>query len=440
MRIPTSWKVLTTLLATTANAHSWIEQLMVINPNNGSFVGTPGYPRGYIPRTSPDFNDDAMTYRLPSNGVNLTKADKMCMDTQTSPDDQKPDLPRLQAQQGSAIALRYQENGHVTEPQNQEGKPPNRGTVYVYGTTEPSEDDRIIDIHKVWNEDGTGGDKRGKLLATRPYDDGRCYQINGGDISKDRQAKFKHTADQLMGTNLWCQTDIKLPDDAEGGKQYTLYWVWDWPTLPGEDEGLPNGKPELYTTCMDVDVTGKADTNTKVQTKYDDAQSLNDASIPGQFAKLFSPGSGSGSGSQGAASSSVAQSSAVPASSAVGASSAAAPSAQPSSSSPVLPASSAAAPSAQPSTDLPVHPAAASFAAVPSANLFNSPDRPTTSSAALSAGPSSSPAMFAAQPSSAPAMFAAPSASSSVLNKYQQTGPSFVTRTKTVHQTHCPNS
>lgn len=432
MRIPTSWKVLTTLLATTANAHSWIEQLMVINPNNGSFVGTPGYPRGYIPRTSPDFSDNAMTYRLPSNGVNLTKADKMCMDTQTSPEDQKPGLPRLQAQQGSAIALRYQENGHVTEPENQEGKPPNRGTVYVYGTTDPSEDDRIVDIHKVWNEDGTGGDKRGKLLATRPYDDSRCYQINGGDISKDRQAKFKHTADQLMGTNLWCQTDIKLPEDAESGKQYTLYWVWDWPTLPGVDKGLPNGKPELYTTCMDVDVTGKADTKTKVQAKYDDAQSLNDASIPGQFAQIFSPGSGSGS--QDAASSSVAQNSAIPASST------AAPSAWLSSSFPVLPASSAAAPSAQPSTDLPVHQAAASSAAVPSVNLFNSLDRPTSSSAVLSAGPSRSPAMFAAHSSSVPAMFAAPSASSSVLNKYQQTGPSFVTRTRTVHQTHCPDS
>ncbi|ODM18822.1 hypothetical protein SI65_05439 [Aspergillus cristatus] len=444
MHIPTSWKVLTTLLATTANAHSWIEQLMVINPNNGSFVGSPGYPRGYVPRTSPDFSDDAMTYRLPSNGVNLTKADKMCMDTQTSPDDQKPDFPRLQAQQGSAIALRYQENGHVTEPENQEGKPPNRGTVYVYGTTEPSDDDRIISIHKVWNEDGTGGDKRGKLLATRNYDDGRCYQVNGGTISTDRQAKFKHTADQLMGTNLWCQTDIKLPEDAEGGKQYTLYWVWDWPTLPGKDDSLPNGKPELYTTCMDVDVTGKADTNTKVQAKYDDTQSLNDASIPGQFAKLFSPGSGSGSASgsasQGAASSSVAQSSAIPANSAVGASSAAAPSAQPSSSSPVLPASSAAAPSAQPSTDLPVPQAAASSAAALSVNLFNSPDHPTTSSAAISAARSSSPAMFAARPSRDPAMFAAPSASSSVLNKYQQTGPSFVTRTKTVHQTHCPDA
>lgn len=380
-----------------------------------------------------------MTYRLPSNGVNLTKADKICMDTQTSPDDQKPDLPRLQVQQGSAIALRYQENGHVTEPQNQEGKPPNRGTVYVYGTTEPSEDDRIIDIHKVWNKDGTGGDKRGKLLATRPYDDGRCYQVNGGSISKNRQAKFKHTADQLMGTNLWCQTDIKLPEDAEGGKQYTLYWVWDWPTLPGKDESLPNGKPELYTTCMDVDVTGKADTNTKAQAKYDDAQSLNDASIPGQFAQLFSPGSGSGL--QGTASSSVAQSSAV------GASSTAAPSAQSSFSSPVLPASSAFAPSAQPSTGLPIHPPAASSAAVPSVNLFNSP---TTFSAALSADSSGSPAMFAAYSSSTPAMFAAQlssasvtsaaSSASSVLNKYQQTGPSFLTRTRTVHQTYCPDS
>lgn len=38
---------------------------------------------------------------------------------------------------------------------------------------------------------------------------------------------------------------------------YTLYWVWDWPTA-ARTPGFPNGKPEVYTTCMDVDVVDAA--------------------------------------------------------------------------------------------------------------------------------------------------------------------------------------
>jgi hypothetical protein len=57
--------------------------------------------------------------------------------------------PRLQAATGDAIALRYQENGHVTLPDNQPGKLANRGTVFVYSTTQPSLSDTLLGIYEV---------------------------------------------------------------------------------------------------------------------------------------------------------------------------------------------------------------------------------------------------------------------------------------------------
>ena len=193
--------------------------------------------------------------------------------------------PRLKASPGAFVALRYQENGHVTLPQNQPGKPANRGNVYIYGTTQPKADEKFLDVHGKWNAQGTGGDKRGKLLATQPFDDGQCYQVNGGQISTQRQTKFPHQADQLMGTNLWCQNDIAIPTDAPSGKPYTLYWVWDWPTQKGVDPGLPNGKPETYTTCMDVDISAGG----KTRRSPDIANTgLNVAAIPAYMQKLTS--------------------------------------------------------------------------------------------------------------------------------------------------------
>ena len=182
-------------------------------------------------------------------GNQILPTDPICKASQQQ-QTQTSGYGRLQASAGSMLALRYQENGHVTLPQNQLGKPTNRGTVYIYGTIQPKSDDTLLAIHKVWNTAGTGGDKRGKLLATQAYDDGQCYQVNGGQISVARQAQFSHEADPLMGTNLWCQNNLALPTDAPTGKPYTLYWVWDWPTAPKVDPGLPNGKEEIYTTCM----------------------------------------------------------------------------------------------------------------------------------------------------------------------------------------------
>ncbi|KAL2802537.1 hypothetical protein BJX63DRAFT_440814 [Aspergillus granulosus] len=264
------------IFTTTTWAHSWVEQLMAIAPN-GSFVGSPGYPRGNVLRSNPAFSDTALTYLAETY---------LCKDTQRT-QTQTEGSPRLQASAGAAIALRFQENGHVTLPETQLGKPQNRGTVYVYGTTSPKDNEKLADVHKVWNAAGTGGDRRGVLLAKRNYDDGRCYQVNGGTISQQRQSEFPHEADQYMGADIWCQSDIAIPASAPSGQPYTIYWVWDWPTAAGVDPNLPNGKQEIYTTCMDVDVVAASEVGSRLAVEYDHDQSLNRASMPDQFAEIF---------------------------------------------------------------------------------------------------------------------------------------------------------
>ncbi|KAF7115331.1 hypothetical protein CNMCM5793_001967 [Aspergillus hiratsukae] len=297
LRVAVSRLLVFALVSTDVTAHSWVEQLTVIAPN-GTFVGSPGYPRGNVLRTDPAFNDKTMTYLIPPDGrANLSQilpSDRLCKDTQQK-QAQTEGSPRLQASPGAAIALRFQENGHVTLPQNQPGKPRNRGTLYVYGTTEPKHDERLLNVHKVWNKEGTGGDGRGVLLSIQNFDDGRCYQINSGQISEHRQALYPHEANQLMGADLWCQQDIALPSEAPTGEPYTLYWVWDWPTAPGVDPSLPSGKQEIYTTCIDVDVIDAPPTHVRIPANYVEDQSLNNAAIPSQFAEVFGLGGSSSS-------------------------------------------------------------------------------------------------------------------------------------------------
>ncbi|KAJ4516192.1 hypothetical protein HRR83_005496 [Exophiala dermatitidis] len=288
------------LLATTApfaSAHTWVEQLMVIAPN-GTLVGQPGFARGNVLRGTPGFSDPAMVNLIPPDGRPINQiepTDLMCKSTQTS-QTQTDGSPRLQAAPGSAVALRFQENGHVTLPDNQPGKPKNRGTVYVYGTTQPSPDDSFLAIHRVWNAEGTGGDGRGVLLSTRNFDDGQCYQVNGGQISQQRQQQFKHAFNSVMGNDLWCQQDIQLPADAPTGKPYTLYWVWDWPTMPGTP-GFPNGKQEIYTTCMDIDIVSDDGVGTvsKAQAAFAQGQAVDNAAVADEFSDIANPTAVTGS-------------------------------------------------------------------------------------------------------------------------------------------------
>lgn len=292
------------LLVTPAIAHSWVEELDVIDPKSGTFTGTPGYCRNNTKRTAPGFSDPLMVHILPTQGqpeieqrdtnpatdiTGVNHNDPMCKHSQQTAY-QADGSPRLQAAPGALVSLRYAENGHVTLPNNQPGKPPNRGTVYVYGTTQPKSPELFLDVFGQWNADGTGGDGRGRLLVTQPYDDGRCYQVNGANISTSRQAQYPHTPDKLTGSDLFCQNNIALPTDIPTGKPYTIYWVWDWPTEPNVDPNLPKGKAELYTTCMDVDIVAKPASKRRIKARQAPSPSastnLNQAAIPQYVSSL----------------------------------------------------------------------------------------------------------------------------------------------------------
>ncbi|EKG12958.1 hypothetical protein MPH_09876 [Macrophomina phaseolina MS6] len=246
------------LLLTQVAAHTWIEQLSVIR--NGTFVGNYGYPRSYLSRTDPGFNGGASSqWLLPplqSNRIRVDDSDLLCRPEQRK-QVQSEKWPRLNIAPGDYAAMKYAENGHVTLPDNQKGKPEKGGTVYVFGTLEPKEDETLSNVLK-WTSDGSGGDKRGKLLTANNFDDGRCYQINSGEISLQRQKEFPdpNPGQPTSVNEQYCETDVKIPEDIETGKTYTLYWVWDWPTAKGGvDPTYPDGKDEYYTTCSDVEIT-----------------------------------------------------------------------------------------------------------------------------------------------------------------------------------------
>jgi hypothetical protein len=241
--------------------HTWGEQLRNIN-DKGEYVGAYGYMRGYRVRGGPDFNEDALAQRMPASNENgkifITADQLLCHENQREQKQASEKFPRLQTAPSNFVAIRYQENGHITTADTNVGKPEKGGTVYVYGTTDPKTDEKLVDVLQ-WTQDGKGGDSRGVLLAMNDYDDGRCYLNNETPIAQERKIAdpaYMAGTPHSGPTNsvMYCETDVKLPDTIEQGKPYTLYWVWQWPTLPGKNDGLPNGKDEYYSTCIDVDV------------------------------------------------------------------------------------------------------------------------------------------------------------------------------------------
>lgn len=236
-------------------AHSWVERLLRIAPN-GTMIGPQGHIRAFSPRT-PTLNQADNFNLVPPNGRPDGKVihsdDLICKSTQTIAN-YSGQFPMLSAAPGDLVALQYQENGHVTLPLT--SKPENRGTIYIYGTQNPSDKDTILGIHNMWTFDGQGGDKRGRLLAKRDFDDGQCYQINSGPISQARQAKSRKMPEDPQGADLWCQADVRLPENMQIGGIYTLYWLWDWPTMSNSTHGGTYVTiPEIYTSCLDIQVT-----------------------------------------------------------------------------------------------------------------------------------------------------------------------------------------
>lgn len=270
LSLPLPLALLATCIVPAVLGHTWIEQMRAID-DTGKYVGEYGYPRGFKSKHAKDYNSETdMVYLLPPistqhpfiNASHLLCHEKQRKPVQGTRPEQGDTWPRLQAPPGGWVALRYAENGHVSNPstkgQLNGGRREKGGSVFIFGTTEPKEDEKIVDVLR-WTKDGQGGDKRGVLLAVNDYDDGRCYEIN--PLTGDRQ---KQTPNFAMGQAqegapggypLYCESDVQLPENAPSGKPYTLYWVWQWPMdpkMPGNP--FKDGKDEYYTTCMDVDV------------------------------------------------------------------------------------------------------------------------------------------------------------------------------------------
>lgn len=260
--------------ASVSFAHSWVEDISNLD-ELGNITGVTGYPRGYgkgpcrkrapkiltvtVPRVIPvgfgfrpndDFNDFSMQNLIPPNNRgdrSIYLTDRICKSTQQTAN-QTEGYPALQAKSGSTILLRYQENGHVTLLKNSTNKR-SSGYVWVYGTADPALDDTLMGIYGRWSEDGTGGDHRGVLLTHKPFDDGKCYQINTSEESKRRRLLPQRSHTTLEGADLWCGTEVRLPELASG-TSYVLYWVWSFPTQFSDGRTIP----EIYTTCIDVEV------------------------------------------------------------------------------------------------------------------------------------------------------------------------------------------
>lgn len=205
-------------------AHSWIERALKIETISRKFYGAEGFPRGYVPRSDPSFNDEEVILRLPYTGTAFYTGDETIT---KHPIDPNPSYDLLEAAPGDWIAILHLENGHTTKTETNPEKPLNRGTIFLYGTDQPHNDEKLFDVHMAWNKDGTGGDKRGRLLGTRNYDDGQCYEARGDGLALERATTLG--VDPM--TPLACQSDLQLPDDLEPGSTYTIYWYWDWPNL-----------------------------------------------------------------------------------------------------------------------------------------------------------------------------------------------------------------
>jgi hypothetical protein len=258
-------------------AHSWVERLRRL-ALNGTMIRDAGYNRDTISRLDPAFSDLRQQYLLPPSGrdadLGILPSDPICRPSQQTVGQFNPGYPPLKAWPGDFIALQYQENGHITLPENAPFKPSN-SSVYIYGTSAPSDDDLLLSIHHVWNESGTGGDKRGVLLATRSFDDGRCYQINSGSISTACQKTYSKVPQNPQGADLWCQNDFRLPMDIHNN--YTLYWVWEWPTIA---TNTTQDRMEVYTSCMDIQILSGAQDEI---VSFDQGQDLNTAGIEEQM-------------------------------------------------------------------------------------------------------------------------------------------------------------
>ncbi|POS68910.1 hypothetical protein DHEL01_v212696 [Diaporthe helianthi] len=258
------------LLSGQASAHTWLESLRLIGAN-GAFTGAPGFPRGFVSRQDPSFSDDALTYRITDKDAAIP----LCHSSQQITNGyNNPQFPRLKASAGSFVALKYQENGHVSAPQVPEGRPFRSGNVYVYASTK-FRDEEFSGVHGNWTADGSL--KAGRLIGTHFYDDNSCYQ-NQGSGGTPINVERKATAGGLESVD--CQTDIQLPEDIDSDK-LMVYWVWDWTLWPNTDKEAY----EAYTACAEIHIS-KGD-GSPSEISVDDSLPVNQRAVQSQLDTRF---------------------------------------------------------------------------------------------------------------------------------------------------------
>ena len=192
--------------------------------------------------------DQLNTWELPRPGyAQIQLTDKMCSDRQQVPDTGNA----LSVTAGGKLRIQYNENGHITFPAPDK---PSAGKVYIYGTDSPQAGALFLDIHKVWQaSESRGIGDGGALLAQMDFDDQQCYQYSDGtsDIETYRQMHYGPGPSLAeAGTFRFCHNIIDLPAqkplDNETGSLYTIYWVWDWPSV--------GGAKQIYTSCLDLHI------------------------------------------------------------------------------------------------------------------------------------------------------------------------------------------
>ncbi|KAK4181253.1 hypothetical protein QBC36DRAFT_383641 [Triangularia setosa] len=261
----------------TTKGHSWPESTRRI-ATNGTFIGEEGFDRAHIDRENPQEQFD---YLLPPNGLAAGKV--ITQDLPIVRKSQGPlssssyseKFPMLKVAPGDFVAIFYLENGHVTRADGANpNKPINRGTIYLYGTYENDlSQTTLTDVLHTWTADGKGGNGKGRLLATRNYDDGQCHEpipVTGDPegISKFRKDEISHSE------SLRCQSDLQIPFDAKAGDTLTVLWIWDWPDMNKPGVAVPPAgfhanssdfgehfvtAPEIYTGVIDYKIVDPCD-------------------------------------------------------------------------------------------------------------------------------------------------------------------------------------
>lgn len=252
-------------------SHTWGEAQYRI-ALNGTFIGDPGFTRA-LPVRDATFFDGMVSWLIPPNENHIKQilpTDKLIAEGRRKLTDNSytEQHPMLKVAPGDWVAFTYAENGHVTKQDTaiSNAKPINRGNVYVYVTYENDLTDyNLMDVHLNWTADGKGGNGEGRLLATRNFDDGQCYEALGVE---DVEGILTYRMKQASGEkSIVCQTDFQIPADAKPGKIMTVIWVWDWPTMNKRGIAVSPASyndpsivfPEIYVSVADYQIVEPCD-------------------------------------------------------------------------------------------------------------------------------------------------------------------------------------